>query len=237
MSEITFAKSFLSTLDNRAIKLPSDHVADQRTFEVRAAYTLPKQSQPMKKRQKLAPGAERSINVSIKSLRNPPLDISLPSQPISTSIQELKVAVAGKAGIEGQVDKIRLLWKKKPVGDMKTLAEVLGDEGEKEVEFSVMIMGGGAAASIPAAGSTSGTGAETPEVESIPAAASAQKGMMDEPMVDAPVAHGPSGEALLKTEEFWDDLKGYLMQRLKDEGEGEKVLGVFRKAWEGHAGS
>lgn len=32
MSEISFAKSFLATLDKRAVKLSSDHVADPRKY-------------------------------------------------------------------------------------------------------------------------------------------------------------------------------------------------------------
>jgi len=40
---------------------------------------------------------------------------------------------------------------------------------------------------------------------------------------------GPSGKEL-ETEEFWNDLKGFLVQRLKDEGEGERLAKVFRKA-------
>ena len=32
MSEVTFAKSFLSTLDKRPIKLPADHVSDPKKY-------------------------------------------------------------------------------------------------------------------------------------------------------------------------------------------------------------
>lgn len=32
MSEVTFAKSFLATLDKRPIKLPADHVSDPRQY-------------------------------------------------------------------------------------------------------------------------------------------------------------------------------------------------------------
>lgn len=37
MSEVTFAKSFLTTLDRRAIKLPSDHVSDPRKYPSQSA--------------------------------------------------------------------------------------------------------------------------------------------------------------------------------------------------------
>lgn len=163
-------------------------------------------SQPMKKRQKLAPGQERSINVSLKSLRNPPLDISLPIQPLSTSIHELKQIVSNKSEIS--TDKIKILHKKKPCGDSKTLKELIAN-GDSDVEFSIMVMGGANTA--------------TPERASTPAVPDT---------VDAPVAQGPSGENLVETEEFWGDLKGYLTQRLKDEAEGEKVFGIFKSAWD-----
>lgn len=32
MSEVTFAKSFLATIDKRPIKLPADHVSDPRKY-------------------------------------------------------------------------------------------------------------------------------------------------------------------------------------------------------------
>jgi len=41
------------------------------------------------------------------------------------------------------------------------------------------------------------------------------------------------GREVLKTEEFWGDLKGFLVQRLKDEEVGERVCGIFRKALDG----
>jgi len=46
------------------------------------------------------------------------------------------------------------------------------------------------------------------------------------------VAQGASGVEVLRTEAFWEDLKGFLVQRLRDEGEGERLAGVFKQAWE-----
>jgi len=57
----------------------------------------------------------------------------------------------------------------------------------------------------------------------------------DEDETMAPVAQGPSGIEVLRTEEFWVDLKGFLTQRLRNEQEGDKLLEVFKKAWQGHA--
>ncbi len=50
--------------------------------------------------------------------------------------------------------------------------------------------------------------------------------------VEPVVATEGHGSEVLKTEEFWRDLKGFLVQRLKDEATGERVWGVFRKAVE-----
>lgn len=160
---------------------------------------------PMAKRQKLAPGQERSLTISLKSLRNPPLDIVLKSQSPLTSVLELKTEVSSQSSIP--VDKIRILHKKKPVGDAKVLKDLVGNE-ETSVEFSVMVMGG---------------------------ATSVKREENVQPT--APVAQGPVGTEVLGTDEFWDDLKGFLTQRLKDQGEGERVYGLFRKAWEASGAS
>jgi len=202
MSEISFARSFLSTLDSRPSRLSRDHVEDPQTYPARGAYTLPKMTHPMTKRQKIAPGQERSLTVTLKSLRNPPLNIVLESQSPLISILDLKNEVSSQASIP--VDKIKILHNKKPVGDAKVLKDVVAQD-EASVEFSVMVIGG---------------------------AASIKK---DDSETTAPVAQGPSGEEVLQTQEFWDDLKGFLTQRLKDEQEGEKLLEVFKKSWQGHA--
>ena len=89
------------------------------------------------------------------------------------------------------------------MGDSKVLRDLVGEEDVAKVEFSVMVMGG---------------------------AAVLKKGMEE---VDVPsVAQGESGHAVMGQEEFWGDLKGFLLQRLRDETEGEKVYATFRKAWE-----
>lgn len=156
---------------------------------------------PLAKRQKLTPGAERSLTITLKSLRNPPLDVTLPSQSLSTSILTLKETLSAQTSIP--VSKLRLLYNKKPAPDSKVLKDLVGEEDSK-AEFSVMVIGGAAALKR----------SESEEVE---------------PKV---VGMG-EGKSVLQTEEFWSDLKGFLVQRLKDEQEGERVAGVFRKALEG----
>jgi len=89
------------------------------------------------------------------------------------------------------------------VGDSKVLRDLVGEDDVLKVEFSIMVIGGAAVLK---------KGTEELEVPS--------------------VAQGESGHAVLSKEEFWGDLKGFLLQRLRDEDEGEKVYATFRKAWE-----
>lgn len=137
---------------------------------------------------------------------------------LKTSVFDLKTAYSGSTSIP--TAKIKILYKKKPVADSKTVAEVVGAEAGGDVEFGVMVMGGAVAS--PAAG--------TP-VTSPPAVAppsEAEKGLAG----DAPVAVGPSGKEVVATEEFWGDLQNFVLQRIKDEHESERLVGVFKGAWE-----
>lgn len=147
-----------------------------------------------------APGSERSATVVLRSLRNPPLDLRLTSQPLHTSVLDLKAAVADKTG--ASPDKIRLLFRKKPAADSKSLGDLLQGDADaaasgNTVEFSVMIMGG------------------LPKKEE----------------AAAEVAQGPSGGEVVETSEFWDDLKGFLLQRIRDEKESEELFKTFQTAW------
>ncbi|KAI9744220.1 MAG: hypothetical protein M1818_002372 [Claussenomyces sp. TS43310] len=202
MTELSFAKSFLTTLDSRPTKLSPDHVEDPHGYPARGAYILPKLPKPMTKRQRLAPGQERSLNVTLKSLRNPPLEIVLKSQSPLVSILDVKGEVSAQTSIP--VDKLRILHNKKPVGDAKVLKDLVGPE-DAAVAFTVMVVGG--AASV---------------------------GAQERAAVDAPVAQGPSGTEVLAMEEFWDDLKAFLTQRLRDREVGEKTFETFKKAYAEH---
>lgn len=197
MAEASFAQTFLTTLDSRPQKLSADHVEDPRNFPARGPYILPKMPKPMSKPTATSlPGQERSIKVTLKSLRNPPLDISLTSQPLTTSILDIKSQVTAQTRIP--TDKMKLLHNKKPVSDSKVLKELLGDSDLK-IEFSVMVIGGAAA---------------IPKEE--------EQDMRSE----------PTGALALETPEFWSDLRGFLMQRLKDEEQAEQLSGLFKSSWE-----
>lgn len=112
---------------------------------------------------------------------------------------QLKQRVAQEVGL-GSVEKIRLLWRKKPVGDVKTLKEISGSEGGgRGLEFGVMVLGG------------------VPEKSAEPV---------------APVAQGESGVQVLRTEVFWEDLRGFLEQRVRDRKVAAEASRLFREAWE-----
>jgi hypothetical protein len=78
-----------------------------------------------------------------------------------------------------------------------------------------MVMGGGVAGKATASPVAS-PGVEIPQPD----------------MAPGPVAQGISGAEVLKSAEFWDDLHGFLQQRLRDEGEAKKLTAVFKSSWE-----
>jgi hypothetical protein len=159
-----------------------------------------------------APGNERNTTVHVKSLRNPPLDVRLPGlSPSTTSVLDIKTAVATQTGVP--LDKLKLLWNKKPVPDSKVLRDVLGGpdvEIPDTVEFSAMVMGGAAILVKP------------------PTAGAADVDMSGG---DSVVAQGVSGKPVMETDEFWSDLKGFLQQRIRDEKVAEEATMRFKNAW------
>jgi hypothetical protein len=145
----------------------------------------------------VAPGQERSLVVTVKSLRNPPLDLRLSSQSLTTSIHDVKSSVAKETGIAE--DKIKILHKKKPISDSKVLKDLVSED-DTTVEFSVMVMGGAGAAATKTDN---------------------QKA----------VAQGVSGADVLQAQDFWDDLRGFLLQRIRDEQLAAELTTTFQAAW------
>lgn len=151
-----------------------------------------------------------------------PLELSFPAADgLDTSVRAVRERVAREIGGGGggmlPVDKVKLLFAKRPVGDSKTLRELVassssssgGDGGDEvsQVEFSVMVLGG----VVPAAGKKEAEGVGSGSV----------------------VAQGLSGRAVLETDEFWGDLRGFLQQRVRDEGVAGEMVEVFKGAWKG----
>jgi hypothetical protein len=170
-------------------------------------------AKPMSRPTVLLPGQEKSITVTLRSVRNPPLDIKLTSQLPTTSVLEIKSAVAENTSIP--TAKIKLLYNKKPVADTKVLKDLVADGGAPEVEFSVMVLGG--AAAVAAATTTPATPSSDPGPKS--------EAALREDALPA------SGAAALETPEFWADLKSFLTLRLKDEDAAARAADVFQQAW------
>ncbi|KAM0669091.1 hypothetical protein ACQRIT_004057 [Beauveria bassiana] len=215
MAETAFAKTFLTTLSGRPAVLSPDHVEDARNFPSRPPYILPRMPTEMSKprgRAAAAPGQERSVTVTLRSLRNPPLDITLAAQALDTSLLDVKQAAAARARIPA--DKLKILHNKRPVPDSKILRDVVGEGQAAVVEFSVMVIGG-AAAILPE---------ETMDVDG-----DARGG-------EAAVRRrrAEKGEAAVEQDKFWEDLNGFLMQRVKDEDTAAELTTVFKNAWEAH---
>lgn len=121
----------------------------------------------------------------------------------------------GRAG--GSTEGIKILYARKPAGDSKTVGEVVGEEGKGkgEVEMQVMVVGGSQL-----------KGGEEGEGEK-------DKGDVEMGGTRAAVvAQGVSGEEVLGSDAFWDDLRGWLMQRVRDEGVAGEVWGAFKRGWD-----
>ncbi|WEW56274.1 hypothetical protein PRK78_001717 [Emydomyces testavorans] len=248
MAELSFAKSFLAQLDSKPIKLPSDHVFDPRSFQPRqpvrnpdlAIFTLPRLSEPphphLPKKIKPAaiPGSSKSITIYLKSARNPILDITLDNIDLSTAtIQDLKEAVQARikpASAESDseqvpLDKIKILWKRKPVHG-RLVTDALANEpgalaGGKEVDFGVMILGGATVVHPREPPATTG-GIEESTIQEV---ANEPESSLPEPAH----AESPNG---LQSSSFWDDLEGFLKMRLKSESEAVRLRSLFKNAWE-----
>lgn len=242
MSELTFCKTFLTALDARPVKLSSDHIADARQYpdgavvrtapspslptptNTHAQFVLPKlpsPPRPARPNPKTSTAATPStLTVSLKPMKpSHPTVTKDAVSPTATSIFDLKSAYAAQTTIPAA--KIKILYKKKPLADSKTVSEVVGVEAGAEVEFGVMVLGGAVA---------------TP-VQSPPAVAPGEeeKGLAGvvgaKGSAETPAAQGPSGSEVVDGA-FWEDLKGFVMQRIRDEKEGERMVGVFKSAWE-----
>ncbi|KIW13451.1 hypothetical protein PV08_08639 [Exophiala spinifera] len=209
-----------------------------------------------------APGSESAkptVSVTLKSARNPNMTLTLPTiDPSTTTIHSLKEQVQAHLGGPGvvQLDKIKLLQNKKPIPpSKKTLTDAVDDKDLKghAVELGVMVMGGAPdpkpqedtaplAAAAAAAATTTTTGTSGSEkstgtpMEGVDATAQAKATQSTEPEVSEPVQPGePSGESVLQTSGFWDDLQGFLEQRIRNQSDAVRLRGLFESAWRSHS--
>lgn len=161
-----------------------------------------------------------TITIHLKSTRNPTLSLTLPSTPTSTSILDLKERIASEINQpSASADKIRILYQKKPCADSKTVKDVVGDEAlskqEATVEFGVMVMGYTA----------SNLGPQFTEADM----KVADKG--------AEVAEKQGkrkwefARGVMEGEDFWNELTGWLVERVGDDGFAGEVVEEWRKSW------
>ncbi|KAF2755997.1 hypothetical protein EJ05DRAFT_478044 [Pseudovirgaria hyperparasitica] len=225
MSEEAFAKSFIDDLARLPVTGPKVLSAPSPSLQ----YMLPKHPTTPQKRKRTTSSPDSSSSSTITITLKPRKDgaeLSLPAQPLTTSIYDLKAAYAAHTGYP--VDKFKLLNGMKPeTTGSKTVAEIFGlKEGEdaKDVEFKIMLMAGATAQPMP-------DRVVSPPV-TLPVDAKTDVTPAVRSPDEAPVAQGLSGEGVMHTEKFWGDLKGWLIQRIRDEKEGERLAGLFRVAWE-----
>jgi hypothetical protein len=135
------------------------------------------------------------------------------------------------------LDKIKILHNKKPIpASKKTIADAVDDGAAKEIEFGVMVMGGApdqvktpAEAAPPTDTASAAKAPDSIDVNSTPMEGVEQ--VTSPPVAKATAGSGPSGAEVLKQNEFWADLQGFLEQRLKDGGEAGRLRKMFEEAW------
>lgn len=165
----------------------------------------------------LVPGQAHSVTVSVKSLhRSPPLDVKLASPNYTftlgtTSLLDVRMALAETTHVP--LEKLRLLYNKKPVVDSKLLKDLvaasLGETEPTEIELGVMVTGGAAtvaaaAAEAAAAEAAAPSAAETTEPDTVAA----------------------------ESEAFWTDLRGYLVKRTGSVKQADELFSLFLRSWE-----
>ncbi|OAP61530.1 hypothetical protein AYL99_03733 [Fonsecaea erecta] len=251
MSDLQFAKQFLTSLDNKPNKYQPDHVFDPQTFQMRLPYTLPKLSTPPHPPPPksvpvtaAAPGSQPStptLTLTLKSPRNPNVTLVIHSVPPATAtIQDLKEQIQTSLGGPGVVhlDKIKLLLNKKPIPPSKrTVAEALAGLGTgSDVEFGVMVMGG--APDPPQTHITVSLNNETTTSNATLTTTVAGTGGKPTESKKTGGAEGTPMEgvqsatsSVLESQEFWDDLQKFLEQRIGSSNEAGKLRGTFERAW------
>jgi len=215
----------------------------------RAQYILPKQTHPFPR--KTVPAGsqqakDKTITATIKPMRGGEA-ITVSDLTLNSTLHDVKTKYAQQSG--QHQDKIKILYNKKPAADLKSLKDL--GVTEDTVELSVMIMAGGStpSAGTPAVASPVAEKSEpamsVPTVPTVPTLPESTGGDAIEVDNEAPAPDSEKAQAeaeaksegqasgadeILETEEFWNDLQGFLGQRLRDEQEGRRLTGIFREA-------
>ena len=156
------------------------------------------------------------LSVTLSPLRktsDSPAPVTLTASA-RTSVYDLKTQISAQTGYEP--DKLKLLWERRPVTDSKTLKDITG-KLDGDVDLAVMYTG------APTA---------TPQMTaSVPKPTASEPSNSNRMDVDeTPVAQGPSGEAILNTTQFWDDLQDFVIQRVRDESVGKRTVEQWKQS-------
>jgi hypothetical protein len=249
MSELQFAKQFLTSVDAKNTKYQLDHVFDLKTFATRVPYTLPRLSHPPHPNPPkstpsvpAAPGAApidagQNLSITLKSTRNPNMSLRLEDLTSATTIQSLKEAVQihlGGAGVVS-IDKIKILLNKKPIPASKpTVRDAFTGtdvDGRTEVELAIMVMGG---APDPPVGAADVVKPATP----VPGKdnATSQPPTQPDPMEGVEKTKhtsdsAPKSKEVLSGPQFWADLEQFLADKLDSQAEAQSLRQTFENAW------
>ncbi|KAG9742742.1 hypothetical protein KCU59_g6843, partial [Aureobasidium melanogenum] len=168
----------------------------------------------------------QAINVTLKPLKGSD-QLDLPSQSLNTTILDLKNQYAQKYSLDKT--KIKLLMNKRPCTDLKTLKDVLPDPLPVKADFSVMLLAG---ASTPLQASTPAPASPVVKADNSQKLPPDSAPLSEHAQAEAealPHAHDTATQ-MLQSDEFWADLKDFLVQRLRDENQGERLVRLFRSA-------
>lgn len=192
-----------------------------------AQYTLPKPVHPFPRRQRPAAGQQpQSVNVTLKALKGSD-QIQLPDQSPNTTVLDLKNHYAQKYSLD--VSKIKVLLNKRPCTDLKTLKDLLSDPLPPQADFSIMLLGGASTSSPAPTPAPASPAQQVPDPQTLPpdSAPLSEHAQAEADII--PHAHDTATQ-MLQSDEFWTDLKDFLVQRLRDEDQGERLIRLFRQA-------
>ncbi|KAF3479611.1 uncharacterized protein GIQ15_06587 [Arthroderma uncinatum] len=200
---------------------------------------------PKKIKTTAPPGSSKGITVYLKSARNPVMDIKLGNVALATAtVQELKEAVHQRirptnltdADQRVPLDKIKLLWKRKPVQGT-SIADILANEsdivsGKSHAEFSVMILGGATVIPEEELKAAAATSKSTQPIVPGTQEDTEMKDVEDvkESIPDA--GSQPSKAGALETPQFWEELEVFLQEKTGDKSEAARLGAMFKTAWQ-----
>ena len=217
MAEVAFAKSFLAKLDSQAIRIQADHVEDPKKLPGRPPVCLQASPVPLLYKDWVLMRQNQYILPRMPKPMSKPLNLA-PGQERSLTVlikslrnPPLEVKLTAQPLDTSLLDiKAALSAQTRiPAEKTKLLFKKKPVADSKVLKDLVGDNEGSIEFSVMVIGGAAAI-----------------------PPPEAPVSVSPSGAALLGTTEFWDDLQGFLSQRLKDDKQAQELSTLFRSSWE-----